>query len=136
MLERFKSQWNALKASRAGRRFRDRYERHQRSPSAAKHVWRVVRVLSAAGLVAVGVLFVFIPGPAIVFFFFAGALLATDSLPMAKALDWSEVRLRKSGSRLRRVWRGLSLRARVVVATLGVALSATGTVLFYRFVAN
>lgn len=136
MLERFKSQWQALKASRPGHRFRDRYERHQRSHNAAKHFWRVVRVFAAAGFVAIGALFVVIPGPAIVFFFVAGALLATDSLPMAKALDWCEVHLRKIGSKVRRVWRRLSLGARVAVATLGVALSATGTLLFYRFVAN
>lgn len=136
MFARLHTQWRQMKASRPGHRFRDRYDRHKKSSNAPKTVWLVVRILAAVLLLLVGGVFMFIPGPAVVFFFFAGALLATDSLPVAKLLDWTEVQARKIGSKVRRLWRKLPTAGRVAVAALGLCLSATGTLLFYRFVSN
>jgi hypothetical protein len=136
MFDRFKTQWEQLKASRPGHRFRDRYERNQKSHNGPKVFWRVVRVAAATGLIALGVVFVFIPGPAILFFALAGALLSTDSLPVAKLLDWIEVHARRIGAKVRRVWRRLSPVARFAVAALGVCVSAGTTLLFYRVMAN
>jgi hypothetical protein len=45
---------------------------------------------------------VFIPGPAILFFLIAGALLAVQSLGVARALDWSELRGRAAVKAMRR----------------------------------
>jgi hypothetical protein len=50
----------------------------------------------------VGVVLVFIPGPAILFFLIAGALLAVQSLGVARALDWSELRGRAAVKAMRR----------------------------------
>lgn len=136
MFDRLHTQWRQLKASRPGHRFRDRYERNRHSHDKLKLVWRVVRVALAAVLTAIGVLLVFIPGPAILFFALAGALLATDSLPLAKVLDWTEVRARQLGAKIRRHWRRLPTSGRIVVTAVALCLSATGTLLLYRFVAN
>jgi hypothetical protein len=136
MFDRLHTQWRQLKASRPGHRFRDRYERHRNSNNAPKTVWRIVRIVIALALIAIAVVFMFIPGPAVVFYFFAGALLATDSLPVARLLDWTEVQARRIGAKGRREWRRLPTVGRIAVAALGVGLSATGTLLFYRFVAH
>lgn len=136
MFDRFKSQWTALKRSKPGHRFQDRYERNKRSKNAPKAIWRIVRVIAAAGLVALGVVFMFIPGPAIVFFALAGALLSTDSLPVAKALDWCEVRGRKIGRWIAKRWNPLPAAAKITIGAIGACGSVTSTWLFYRFVAH
>jgi len=53
---------------------------------------------------AIGVVLVFIPGPAILFFLIAGGLFAMQSLWVARALDWSELRIRAAISAIRK-WR-------------------------------
>jgi hypothetical protein len=50
---------------------------------------------------AVGVVLAFIPGPAVVFFGIAAALLASESMTVARALDRVEVWLRGAWRRLR-----------------------------------
>lgn len=136
MFDRFKSQWTALKRSRPGHRFRDRYERNKQSKNAPKMIWRVVRVIAAAGFVALGIVFMFIPGPAILFYALAGALLSTDSLPVAKALDWTEVHSRKLGRWIAAKWNPLPTPAKFTIGALGACGSVTSTWLFYRFVAH
>ncbi|MBA4138294.1 MAG: hypothetical protein C0518_13360 [Opitutus sp.] len=136
MFDRLQKQWEQLKTSRPGHRFRDRYDRSRKSHNGPKFFWRIVRIAAAVALIGLGAVFMFIPGPAILFYFFAGALLATDSLPMAKLLDWTEVQARKIGSKARRFWRKLTPGGRIAVATLGLCLSVTGTLLFYRVVVN
>lgn len=136
MFDRLKSQLAALRRSRPGHRFQDRYERNRASHNALKVLWRIVRVAIAAGFVALGVVFMFIPGPAIAFYAIAGALLATDSLPVAKALDWVEVRSRRAGRWIVTKWNPLPIAVKVTLGTLGACGSVTSTWLFYRLVAH
>lgn len=95
------AQWQTLKRSRPGRRFRDRYEASRRGASRGTFVQRVVRVTLAAAAIAIGVVLVFMPGPAVLFFALAGALLASESRSVARFMDWCEMKLRAAGSRLR-----------------------------------
>lgn len=136
MFDRFKKQWVELKESRPGHRFRDRYERNKRDKNGAKLLWRVVRVATAAVFVCIGAVFMFIPGPAILFYALAGALLATDSLPVAEFLDWCEVKGRQLGRWGQRRWHRLSIVGKVTVSTFSVVLSAGATFLFYRLMAR
>lgn len=136
MFNRFKSQWAALKHSEPGHRFQDRYERNRKSRNGAKTLWRIVRIVIAAGFVVVGVLFMFIPGPAIAFYAVAGALLSTDSLPLAKSLDAIELRSRRIGRWVAAKWKPLPIAAKLTLGALGACGSVTSTWLFYRFVAH
>jgi hypothetical protein len=54
---------------------------------------------------AVGVVLAFIPGPAVLFFFLAGALLSTQSRFVAEKLDKAEVWGRKAFASIRAWWR-------------------------------
>lgn len=84
---------------------------------------RVLLLGLAVLLTAIGVVLMFIPGPAILFFFLAGALLAEESLPVARGLDWAELRLRAAWNALRRWWsrRSTSAGARLLVAASLIA---------------
>lgn len=107
-----------------GRRFRNRYRSHRRSRS-SKSLWRrLQRILLAVVALAIGVVLVFIPGPAILFFFMAGALLASDWLWMARTLDWLEVRLRAGWRRAQRWWKRLPWAGRIALLVAGGSLSA------------
>lgn len=124
--------WKKLNQGRPGHRFRERYRRNQKAGKSRNWLKRLVRFVAAAAAFAIGVVLVFIPGPAIVFFLIAGALLASDWLWVARFLDWSEVRLRAAWRRLHKFWRGLPVAGRVAVAAGGAMLSVASTYGVYQ----
>ncbi len=121
------ARWGVLSRGTPGRRFRDRYHRNQRSTT--KRGWwrRIVRFVLAALAFAVGLVLTVLPGPAIVFFLLAGALLATDWLWLAKLMDWLEVKARIAWAWARSLWRRLPRAGRIAVMAAGVSLSAAST---------
>ncbi len=111
----------------AGRRFQDRYEAThaaRKDVRWSKRALRVLRILVAMVATAIGLILMFIPGPAIPFFILAGGLLSAESRGIARLLDWGEVRLWAVWGWGRRqpvavkytVTVGLSLRAAVAPA--------------------
>lgn len=93
---------------------------------------RVVRLMIAAVAFVIGVVLVFIPGPAIVFFVIAGSLLAAESLMLAKTLDHLEIWIRLALRWARRFWHRLSLVGKVVVGLVTAACGAGFTYLSWR----
>jgi hypothetical protein len=112
------SEWRMLSRARPGKRFQRRYEISRRTRNQTTIAGRFVRLALAVVFLAIGVVLVFIPGPAILFFVLAGSLLATESRILAKMLDALEVAARRIVRIARRVWRGLSVAGRMVVAAL------------------
>lgn len=113
--------WRDLKQGRPGHRFQDRYEhaqRKKRGPGAGK---RVARLAASIVLLAIGLVLTFIPGPAILFFFLAGGLLATESRVVARAMDWIEVKLRTSFAWAIRTWKRLPFSVHVTLVVLAAA---------------
>lgn len=95
---------------------------------------RLLRFLVAALAAAIGLVLAFIPGPAVLFFLLAGALLASEWLWVARALDWLEVRLRRLARLGGRLWRGLPAVGRVVVVVVAATASAASTWGIYHLV--
>lgn len=94
--------WAKIKASKPGERFREVYERQKLADQHRSAVLRWLRPLLALLSLAIGVVLAFIPGPAFVFFGISAALLATESLYVARALDRTELWLRAQRAKLRR----------------------------------
>jgi hypothetical protein len=91
VLSRIRAHWIEFKHWPAGERFTRFYESQRRVSSR----WTTPLIWLAALLaLAVGVVLVFIPGPAVVFFAVSAALLASQSRWLAAHLDGAEVRLR------------------------------------------
>lgn len=78
----------------------------------------------------VGLFLTVLPGPAILFFFIAGGLMASESLCVARLLDWGEVRLRRGWDWVQPRWHRLSWPAKsgliglVAAAGAGMACAA------------
>jgi hypothetical protein len=82
----------------SGRRFRAFYERHHQRPHLLR---RVVTIGAGSGLIAVGLLLLVLPGPGLLVAALGAALLAEESLTVARTLDRLDVRV----TRLWRRWR-------------------------------
>ncbi len=94
-------QWDKLKQLPPGERFRTFHHEQQ-----GKSVW-VKGAYAGLSLVCfgLGVVFAFIPGPAVVFFALCAALLATQSAWVARHLDRAEVKGRRLALSVRKWWR-------------------------------
>lgn len=128
----FPRQWNVFSHGKPGHRFQDRYRAQRRNRAEQGIFRRLRRLVLALGAAAIGVVLVFIPGPAIVFFFLAGALLASDWRWMARTLDWLEVKLRAWWKVGHKKWQQLPAAGRVAVLLAGGGLTAATTYGAYR----
>jgi hypothetical protein len=85
--------------SQPGRRFQERYRRmHSKSTSAWK---RCAFIAAGIVLTLVGTFFLAVPGPGIPILVVGLALIAQESVTLARRLDRTEVRLRRWWKKLR-----------------------------------
>jgi uncharacterized protein (TIGR02611 family) len=105
--------WDRFKSGQPGKRFEVEYRRARERRTG---VWkrRAVALLGIA-LIAIGVVALPAPGPGWLVIGAGGALLARESLVVARFLDSAEVRGRRLWSALRRRWKSASPLARRVV---------------------
>jgi Ni/Co efflux regulator RcnB len=106
-LERLKQDWREFKAYKPGQRFQARYRRHHESNAQASPLRRIGSWALVVVFTAIGIVLVFIPGPAVVFFFLAAGIIATQSASAARALDSLEMPLRRALKAASRRWRRL-----------------------------
>lgn len=107
MLKNLKRLWREFKDDPPGHRFQDRYERNREGRS-AQSASRFLKPVVAVLLIVAGIVFCLIPGPGLPLLLIGAALLADISLPVARALDAMELRLRDLLSRFRHWWSGAS----------------------------
>ncbi|HET9929606.1 MAG TPA: hypothetical protein VFQ35_02915 [Polyangiaceae bacterium] len=101
MLERLRHKWQRLKQAPPGERFERFHDEERNRPA-----WvRVIYLVLAIALIPVGVLFAFIPGPAVLFFALSAGLFAVQSAWVAARLDRLEVAIRSQIRRLRAAYR-------------------------------
>ena len=120
MKEKARATWEEMKDDPPGERFQKHYERKKEEQDKGG---RMKRWALCAGLILGGIVLMFIPGPAVLLFALAAALLAEDSLRIAKALDWLEVKVRAVIAWGERTWKraGTAARAGIVLVALVVA---------------
>lgn len=122
MIERIRESWRHFKASEPGHRFKDSYHRRRRS-GGRFDARRVVNITLGSVLVVGSAFFGWAPGPGLVTFFLGLALISGELYPVARLLDWSEMRLRELARWAGRIWASASPAGR----TLIVAALATCT---------
>src|ERR687893_285 len=118
MIARTKQNWQEFKESKPGHRFQDRYRRRQESEHSWKDPRRLFYVVGglvvAVGSLVLGVL----PGPGTLTFFVGLGMIAGEFRPIARLLEWAEVRARELGRWVGGVWRS-SAAGKVLVVFVG-----------------
>ena len=119
MIVRTKQSWRHFEASKPGHRFQERYRRQE-----SEHGWKDPRRLFyvVGGLVvAVGSLLLgVLPGPGTLIFFVGLGMIAGEFRPIARILDWAEVRARELGRWVGGVWRSSAAGKASVVAAAAI----------------
>jgi hypothetical protein len=124
VLDGFKQEWRAFKASPPGARF---VAHHHRAQEHSSRAGRIARAALGVVLFAAGLVMLVAPGPGLLFALFGLGLLATMSERLARRLDRLEARLRAGGRALRAWWDRRSLPAQLALAgtaTLVVVVAA------------
>lgn len=114
--------WTELRASPAGRRFRNWYRRRRGvAPGSWKHALAVPVGLC---LVAAGIVLMLIPGPGVLVAALGLTVLASTSAKAARTFDWCELQIRAATLRMAAYWRHSSvwLRAAVIALAAGAAV--------------
>lgn len=131
VIERLREQWREFSESKPGHRFQDRYRRRQQDERG--HILKRIFLIVFGTVLALGSLFLApLPGPGFATVFVGLAILAGELLPAARFLDWAEVRLRRFGRLVVKVWRSSALGKLAVVAVTALLAAAVAYVA-YRF---
>ena len=129
MLDGVRDEWHRFRDDAPGRRFRNHQTRSQQQSTAS----RVGRVAAGLGLLAGGVVLLFIPGPGLLLIFFGLALFAGESGWLAGRLDRAEPVVRRRARWLKRRWRRLPLAGKVALVALAAAAAALAAWLAWRW---
>jgi len=95
MFNKFKQDWEALKASDPGHRFQDRYHRRRERYAKESNLRKFFVVIIGFLIISVGILLLLFPGPGWVTITVGIAFMAGESLILAKILDIGELIIRK-----------------------------------------
>ena len=123
MITRAKRTWRNFKKSKPGDRFQVRYYyRKHRGPG---RLSRIFNIFLGSVLVIMSTLFGWAPGLGLVSLLIGLALIAGELLPVARFLDWSEVRLRELARLAGKVWAGATPVGRTLIVLLVLVVVAT-----------
>ena len=124
MIGRAKDSWQRLGASKPGHRFQDRYRHRQER----EHGWtdpsRLFYVVGGFIIAGASLLLGTLPGPGILTFLVGLGMIGGEFHPVARLLDWAEVRVRKLGRWVGEVWRSSTAGKVLVVAVAAICVGA------------
>ena len=122
MIARAKRSWRNFKKSKPGDRFQVRY--YYRKQRGTGRLSRIFNVFLGSVLVIMSTLFGWAPGLGLVTLLIGLALIAGELFPVARFLDWSEVKLRKLARLAGKIWAGVPLVGRTLIVLLVLVLVA------------
>jgi hypothetical protein len=123
--------WQHFKSSKPGDRFQVRYYRRQQS--APGRLSTIFNIVVGSILVIFSAFFGWAPGPGLLTFLIGLALIGGEFLPVARFLDWSEVRLRKLAHLVGVVWRSSTIGKALIVLVALILVVALGYVIYSVF---
>lgn len=131
MLESIKRSWIRFKADPPGKRFQQQFKR--RHEVARTPPQKALVVGGGVLLTGVGIVLFFLPGPGVLFVLLGAVLIAQQSLTAARALDWTEIRLRKLLARIFGAWRHFSVVLKIFLVGLAVGAAAAAGFGAFKF---
>ena len=92
---RLRRRWQRIKQIPPGKRFQERYYYRQNKRQQRSRLQKIALMLFGVAVILVGMFLWFVPGPGWLTIFVGAAIIAGESLTVARLLDWVEVKLRK-----------------------------------------
>lgn len=127
-----KAQWSAFKASEPGHRFEERYQRRH-AIKRNRFNWSQVLHIGAGGVaLLVGLLMMVGPGPGSLFILLGFALLGSEFLPLARAMDWAEMKTLRPVRWVRHRWEHMPRHMRRLFIGACAVMAAGCSFGFYK----
>jgi uncharacterized protein (TIGR02611 family) len=123
MIGRTKQSWRRFEASKPGHRFQERYRRQQAREQGWRDPRRLLFVVGGLVITIGSLLLGALPGPGTLTFFLGLAMIAGEFYPVARLLDWGEVRARRLARWIGGVWRS-SAAGKALVASVAAICAA------------
>lgn len=136
MLMRVLTSWFRLASGHPGRRFHDFYRYRQMQRGYKLTFAKAVTLLSSLAVIAIGIVLMPLPGPGTGIVALGLALLGSEFEPVARALDWMELKVRPIIMPLKKKWDSIKPMTRLslslVAGMIGIILTYTAYTLFLR----
>lgn len=137
MFKRLRNSWRRFKRSKPGQRFRDRYHHRQQQSQGRFDANKLFNIVGGVGIGLVGLFFVPAPGPGWVTVFFGLGLLGCEFLPIARFLDWAELKFRVWTAKAKEIWTRVPIAGKVLISLIvAIAIAAIGYGTYYWFFGN
>jgi hypothetical protein len=124
MIARTKQCWRHFEASKPGHRFQERYRRRQEREGGWRDFSKLFFLVGGLVIAVSSLLLGVLPGPGTLTFFVGLSMIAGEFRPIARLLDWAEVRARELGRWVGGVWRSSAAGKASVVAAAAICAAA------------
>lgn len=135
MLTKLRQHWKDFKASPPGKRFQSVHQRRAKRNGKGSAVKKWALISLGLLLTLAGIFFLAAPGPGTIVLALGLALLAGESMTVARLLDWLELKFRPLYLWGKQRWQKASPRTRlalmVSLSLLGLAAAAAGGYFFF-----
>ena len=134
MIERARENWRQFKESEPGERFQDGYQRRQQRSRGRFSVRSLLGIAGGVLVVVGGLIAIPGPGPGWLITFLGLGLISGEFRPIARFMDWSEVKLRVLGRWGAGVWTRSHTVAKVSIClAVLLCVTALGYAAYYLF---
>ncbi len=123
--------WQEFRDSEPGHRFEDRYHRRQQREQGWLDPGRLFNIVGGLAIAVGSIVLWVVPGPGALTFFLGLGMIASEFAPVARLLDWAELKARKLGRRLVDTWRSSAAGKLLLVLGSLIAVAALGYGAYY-----
>lgn len=124
MIDQARRMWQEFRDSQPGYRFQDRYKRRQETTNGRFDPKKLLYLGGGVAIIILGVLIAPVPGPGGIIAFVGLALIGSEVLPIARVLDWGELRARGILRWAGEMWQVLPLGMKVALGLLAAIIVA------------
>ncbi len=136
MFDQARRTWREFSNGQPGYRFQRQYRRRQETTNGLFDPKNLLHLAGGVAIIVIGVLLAPIPGPGGIIVFVGLAMVGSLFLPVARALDWGELRARLILHWAGDVWQVLPPGLQVVLGLLAVIIAVAVGFVAYRLVAG
>lgn len=123
MIERIKQNWHEFKESQPGHRFQDRYDRRQEKEHGRWSAGKIVNLVLGLAIIAAGIFLVAAPGPGWIVVFIGFGFIASEFAPVARGMDWAELKARAIADWAKEFWDRASLVVKALLVLFALAIA-------------